>query len=242
MLVGAVPSAFLSCIPAVAPQSKQSRAAGGRRRSGTVTTLCPKTVGLAKPRQCHCNCQRRMAVRRYEQGWNIRFAGPRDLHPSRMPQGRRAVAGDRGRDRYLADRRYLGANPVLGGFNCGYGAAELRSAAGAGLWTFCSVALLGWLSLNTAQPTPTVIFLLAGQSNMLGQGAVRDLPPAYATPAASSVIWQDGQWRELACRISGSGLLGSQWVVPDRSLVAKRERVSLNRARQEPESCTSLHA
>jgi hypothetical protein len=57
--------------------------------------------------------------------------------------------------------------------------------------------LTGWLALSTPQQTPTVIFLLAGQSNMVGQGAARDLPPAYARIAANSLTWQDGQWRSL---------------------------------------------
>lgn len=44
---------------------------------------------------------------------------------------------------------------------------------------------------------PSLIFLLAGQSNMLGQGTVKELPAAFAGSSASALIWQEGQWRPL---------------------------------------------
>jgi len=45
---------------------------------------------------------------------------------------------------------------------------------------------------------PTLVFLLAGQSNMVGLGLVRELPSTYRAPRENLLEWKDGTWVPLA--------------------------------------------
>jgi hypothetical protein len=45
---------------------------------------------------------------------------------------------------------------------------------------------------------PTLVFLLAGQSNMAGLGLRRQLPAAYRTLPDNVSVWKDGAWVPLA--------------------------------------------
>jgi hypothetical protein len=42
---------------------------------------------------------------------------------------------------------------------------------------------------------PTKVFILSGQSNMVGQGSVKDLPKELAAERKNVLVWAGGQWR-----------------------------------------------
>jgi hypothetical protein len=65
-----------------------------------------------------------------------------------------------------------------------------------------ALIVAGGLLLISQEQAPSVIFLLAGQSNMFGLGAVKELPAAYAKPPANVVIWEGGQWRRLPAGVT----------------------------------------
>jgi hypothetical protein len=58
---------------------------------------------------------------------------------------------------------------------------------------------------GTASQSPTLVFLLAGQSNMAGLGPVRQLPRTYRTHPANVLVWRDEAWVPLVAAGWGFG-------------------------------------
>ncbi len=57
------------------------------------------------------------------------------------------------------------------------------------------------LALASAAPEPpTLIFLLGGQSNMVGMGEVPLLPKAYKPMPASVSVWEEGEWKPMTAQ------------------------------------------
>jgi carbohydrate esterase-like sialic acid-specific acetylesterase len=67
-----------------------------------------------------------------------------------------------------------------------------------GRWVIGLVILLA-AGANSAwaQKNFYKVFLLAGQSNMVGQGNSLDLPEEYRTPPKNAYIFEEGQWQRL---------------------------------------------
>jgi len=59
-----------------------------------------------------------------------------------------------------------------------------------------------WLAAPSRPPT-TLVFLLAGQSNMLGLGWAQDLPKTYRALPDNALQWKGGAWVPLTPRPGG---------------------------------------
>ncbi len=67
-------------------------------------------------------------------------------------------------------RKVIGASAMLLVFGLAAGAEEAR------------------------KPKPTKVFILSGQSNMVGAGKVKDLPKELAAERKNALVWARGKW------------------------------------------------
>ncbi len=85
---------------------------------------------------------------------------------------------------------------------------------------------------DPSSPGRTRVFLLAGQSNMLGQGANSELTPPYNASQTNIAFWHNGDWVDLAPGFGGTGdefgpevgfgyTIGQALVPPDRIFLVK---------------------